>query len=207
MRTLVTEIHLVGRELAQLIGPGSSVPRRRRSEIRALVREGFLVAQDASDESALLDMRDTLVAALRECEAVNADEPPETKAAARDAPYGSGDTTDKQAGERGTEDQGPEPDPPESEQSAPEEPEPKESELADDLVRRRAFGVVDYTIVARADGFETSGLSAADHIAASIEARVERVLEMIGESVDDEEKDAALRTQDEARELITSKLE
>jgi len=63
---LADEVDEIGRELAQLIGPGSAVSRARRAETRALLREAFHAVQDGRDEGELGAVRKRLHAAWME---------------------------------------------------------------------------------------------------------------------------------------------
>jgi hypothetical protein len=50
---LIAEIDEVGKALATLLKPGSSLDRTRKAEVRALLREGFLATQEERSVEAL----------------------------------------------------------------------------------------------------------------------------------------------------------
>lgn len=199
LKPLVAEIHELGRVLALLIGPGSTVERARRSEVRVLLREAFLAAQDASDEVVLCDVRDRLARARDEITGL----PPEVEIA---EPAPVEETADGDANEE------------DLSSSAPEEPadqndEPMKDEnandLADRLVRHRRFGALDHAVGHGNADFSPVGQSKADGLASGIEKRVLRVLNHLAEDVAEGEDDGSprkLKTQEENKELIVSKL-
>jgi len=78
--------------------------------------------------------------------------------------------------------------------------------LAEKMVSRRRFGAIDHSIVQRNSSFDTAGRTAADHMAGGIEKRVSKLLDLIGDASEEDDGPPRLRTQEENKELIVSKI-
>ena len=208
MKPLVVEIHELGRELALLIGPGSSVERSRRSEVRVLLREAFLATQDASDEAELSALQDRLAEALKSIKGSD-DRPGQVESSAKEEvlpPREERNDAAKKAHSSVESDADPNEDNDRAVENLPPEPP---ADLADRLIRHRRFGSLDHAVGHRNAGFRPAGQSAADGLADGIEKRAERVLSHVS---DTEGKAAGgaeprpIRTEEENKELILSKM-
>ena len=201
LKPLVAEIHELGRELALLIGPGSSVERARRSEVRVLLREAFLATQDANDDSVLCAVRKRLVEARKELEGGGTSVESTESAEVDKQPehdLGEEETEPGRQVSSGGDDQ--------SDESAEATPG---RDLADRLIRHRRFGSLDHAVGHRNSGFAPVGQTTADELARGIEKRVQCVLSHLtdpDEEAGSDDSPRSIKTQEENKELIVSKM-
>lgn len=203
MNSLAADIDVLGRELARLIAPGSSIERSRRAEIRTLLRRAFQAAQDGSNLDELQRLHNDLRAALEEpAKSPEAEEQEPGPAEPPDEPVPEGPATVSAEPETADEIQQ------DGQQTENEELDHDSPDLAERMLSRRRFGAIDHSIVQRNSSFETAGRTAADQMAGGIEKRVSKLLDQIGtsEDSDGEDEPPRLNTQEENKELIVSKI-
>ncbi len=194
MSLLADEIDEIGRRLAQHIGPGSAVARSDRARVRALLREAFQLAQAGRpeapgepDETAEGDRALETAAGAEPVAAESAPEPsPEVPLEAQLEMLGRLREAARSLG-----------------LEAP-------GLLEERLAARHKFGAVDQPLVERNANFSTVGLRCAEGWTDVLDARLERTLATLSEIPEESEEGPMvrpIRTQDEARELILSKLD